>query len=50
MANTKFEEAKKQFMQEFNDHPVSVEIQGGAYASNSSGTLGGMEIYSLFRF
>lgn len=48
MAKTKFEEAKKQFMQEFNDHPVSVEIEGGAYAPNSSGTLGGYG--NLFSF
>jgi hypothetical protein len=39
---------KELFTQEFNSHPVTQEIQGGASASNSSGTLGGYG--NLFSF
>jgi len=39
---------KELFIQEFNSHPVTQEIQGGATASNSSGTLGGYG--NLFSF
>lgn len=39
---------KNNFLQEFNSHPVTQEIESGPNASNSSGTLGGYG--NLFSF
>ena len=39
---------KKIFISEFESHPVTLELQGGETASNSSGTLGGYG--NLFSF
>ena len=44
----KFDEVKEKMIKEFLNHPVSVEISGGASAGNISGTLGG--ITNLFAF
>jgi len=43
-----YTQAKKQFFSEFYSHPVTIEIQNGPDASNSSGTLGGYG--NLFSF
>ena len=45
---TAFEKIKKQMLDEFLTHPVSVEILAGTEAQNSSGTLGGYG--NLFSF
>lgn len=44
----RFDETKKEMIQEFLTHPVTVELNAGASASNISGTLGG--ITNLFAF
>jgi hypothetical protein len=42
---------KKLFLQEFESHPVTEEIEGGTGASNVSGTLGGYgNLYSFLGF
>lgn len=43
-----FEKVKREILNEFNTHPVTVEIEGGIYASNISNTLSG--ITNLFSF
>jgi hypothetical protein len=47
-ALNKIEQAKKIMLAEFNNHPVTKEIEAGPNASNSSGTLGG--VGNLFSF
>jgi hypothetical protein len=44
----KIKEAQRQMIKLYEDDPVTVEIDGGARASNSSGTLGGKG--NLFSF
>mgnify|MGYP003640068136 CR=1 FL=1 len=44
----KIEEAKRIMLNEFNNHPVTKEIEAGPNAANSSGTLGG--VGNLFSF
>jgi len=44
----KFDKTKKEMIQEFLSHPVTVEINSGAGGSNISGTLGGKA--NLFAF
>lgn len=46
--NERFVALKEQMIQEFLTHPVTVEIQAGPTARNSSGTLGGVS--NLFAF
>ena len=41
IANDRFQKAKENFINDFGSHPVTREIEAGAEASNSSGTLGG---------
>lgn len=48
MVRTRFESAKKEMVDQFDNHPVTKEIQGGAEANNSSKTLGGYG--NLFSF
>ena len=36
-----FKKIKNELIQEFKTHPVTIEIEGGPHAKNSSGTLGG---------
>jgi hypothetical protein len=46
-----FEQAKQKALNEFEDHPVTKEIQEGPSASNSSGTLRGRgNLYSYIGF
>jgi len=40
-ARRRFNVAKREMIDEFENHPVTREIEGGPAASNSSGTLGG---------
>jgi len=50
-AQEKFNKAKNNFVQRFNFHPVTKEIEGGAEATNSSGTLGGYgNLYTFIGF
>lgn len=42
------EEAKSNFIEQFEEHPITKEIQEGPEASNSSGTLNGQG--NLFSF
>ena len=50
-ANRTFQESKKRMIQEFDSHPITKEIAGGASATNSSGTLGGVgNLYSFIGF
>lgn len=48
MADSQVEKDKLIFLQEFNSHPVTLEIDSGETASNVSGTLGGYG--NLFSF
>jgi hypothetical protein len=43
-----FENAKQEFLSEFEDHPITQEIEGGSSATNISNTLNG--IGNLFSF
>jgi len=47
-AKLELERAKKELLNDFNDHEVTKEIEGGAGAKNSSNTLGGYG--NLFTF
>ena len=45
------EAAHRQMLEEFEDHAVTQEIEGGIHANNSSGTLGGYgNLYSFIGF
>jgi hypothetical protein len=48
VAIKQLDEAKEQMLTEFDNHPVTKEIQGGIESSNISGTLGGYG--NLFSF
>lgn len=51
IAKKKYESSKKMFFRDFDVHPVTVEIQSGADAFNSSGLLGGeANLFSFFGF
>jgi hypothetical protein len=42
---------KEEIIEEFNNHPVTIEIEGGTSASNISGTLNGLtNLYSYIGF
>lgn len=42
---------KEEIIEEFNNHPVTIEIEGGISASNISGTLNGLtNLYSYIGF
>ena len=41
VATDAFKEIENQFMQEFESHPITREIEGGSNSSNISGTLNG---------
>jgi hypothetical protein len=48
IADRAVRDAQKKMIEDFNSHPVTKEVEGGASASNSSGTLGGYG--NLFTF
>jgi len=48
MVEREFEAIKQRMIDEFESHPVTIEIDAGENASNSSGTLGGYG--NLFSF
>ena len=48
LAEKILQQSKQELIEEFNNHPVTKEIEGGASASNSSGTLNGKG--NLFSF
>tara|TARA_R110002110_G_scaffold359817_1_gene569649 strand:- start:66 stop:662 length:597 start_codon:yes stop_codon:yes gene_type:complete len=48
LARKKFKQTKAQFLEEFDNHPVTKEIEGGPNSSNISGTLVGYG--NLFSF
>jgi hypothetical protein len=48
VAEKRFSAAKDKFSEEFNNHPVTIEIDSGPNASNISSTLGGFG--NLFSF
>lgn len=48
LAKKILQESKQELIQEFNQHPVTIEIAAGPTSSNSSGTLGGKG--NLFSF
>jgi hypothetical protein len=48
LAESKLENSKKQLLNDFSSHPVTVEIQGGEKSANVSGTLNGYG--NLFSF
>jgi len=46
-----FNKIKNEFIEEFMNHPITQEIQGGISATNSSGTLNGItNLYSFIGF
>ncbi len=46
-----FNKIKDEFIDEFMNHPITQEIQGGISATNISGTLGGItNLYSFIGF
>jgi hypothetical protein len=46
-----FNKIKNEFIEEFMNHPITQEIQGGISATNSSNTLGGItNLYSFIGF
>jgi hypothetical protein len=48
IAYEKYQDGKEKFLDDFENHPVTQEIEGGASASNSSNTLNG--IGNLFSY
>ena len=48
IADKKFRQSKDMLMRDFNEHPVTREIEGGVSAGNVSGTLAGYG--NLFSF
>jgi hypothetical protein len=48
IAESKLSDSKKNLLQDFSSHPVTVEIEAGENSQNSSGTLGGYG--NLFSF
>jgi hypothetical protein len=48
--STKAQKLKQMMIDEFNSHPVTVEIKAGPYASNYSNTLVGINEGNLFSF
>jgi len=48
IAESKLSDSKKNFLQDFSSHEVTVEIEAGENSENSSGTLGGYG--NLFSF
>lgn len=50
-ANERFEEAKASMLENFQNHPVTTEIEAGAGSENTSNTLGGYgNLYSFIGF
>jgi hypothetical protein len=50
-AEREFRRRKRRLMNDFNNHAITREIEGGAYSSNVSGTLGGYgNLYSFIGF
>ena len=50
-AEEEFRRRKRKLMDDFNNHPITREIEGGAYSSNICGTLGGYgNLYSFIGF
>lgn len=45
-----FEKAKREALSEFNNHPVTREIEGESSATNISGTLSGIDGVNLWNF
>jgi hypothetical protein len=50
IANKKFEKAKSNLVAGFESHPVTREIEGGAEASNTSGTLSHGNLFTFIGF
>ena len=50
LAKERFNELKKEMIEEFKNHKVTQELVGKATASNTSGTLGGLKGQNLFTF
>ena len=48
LVHSKFNEAKIKLLSEFNNHPITKEIEAGVDSLNTSGTLGG--VGNLFSF
>ena len=48
IVNSEFNKIKEDLLREFNNHPVTKEIESGVDSLNSSGTLGG--VGNLFTF
>mgnify|MGYP003126402593 CR=1 FL=1 len=51
IVNIRVENAKRMMVEDFDNHPVSMEIKAGPNAGNSSGTLGGYgNLYTFIGF